>query len=81
MITEEQLQSEDVREFIAREIRLAMQQEMTGRNAMARTAIADVRAGRIISYIKGWPLTNVTTISQEQIDATIRMLKNKGEIP
>ena len=75
----EQLHWEKLHEYIAHEIRLAMQQETADRlNGLSRTAVAEIRAMRILNAIDfGIPESHVTEIPSDHIERRVSQLINQ----
>jgi len=64
----------ELRQWIAQEIRLAMQQENTFDSGLARASVADVRTGRILSKLDGIPIGELSLVPKEQIERITKAL-------
>jgi hypothetical protein len=66
----------EIEAFVRKEIRLAMQQQMSITSALDRDAIALIRARRIIDTIDGIPVGDLTEVNPESIKQSVdRILK------
>ncbi len=60
------LETAEFRKWIEQEIRLAMQEETAHKlDAPMRAKVAEIRAGRIIAKLKGYPTTDLDRINPQ----------------